>query len=198
MALNASNVEVELREVLLREKPVEMLEASPKGTVPVLVFPNGEVLEESMDIINWSLSTSDRSLWCDYERSEMDRIEALILECDGPFKEALDRYKYPNRYAGVERKLEREKGAEFIWQLEELLKESSYLFGEKFSKADGAILPFVRQFAHVDRDWFWGNNWPNVIRWLGNFLESKQFQNIMKKYSQWESGTEGQQFGGKA
>ncbi len=198
MALNASDVEVELREVLLREKPVEMLEASPKGTVPVLVFEDGEVLEESLDIINWSLSKSDRSLWCDYENSELDRMEVLIQECDGPFKSALDRYKYPNRYADVDREVERGKGASFIRQLNELLEGTSYLFGDRFSKADGAILPFVRQFAHVDRDWFWAEDWPNVIRWLEDFLQSEQFQYIMTKFAQWQSGTEGQQFGGKA
>ena len=198
MALNASDMEVELREVLLREKPVEMLEASPKGTVPVLVFANGEVLEESLDIINWSLSKSDESNWCDFDSSKLDRMEELIQECDGTFKSALDRYKYPNRYVDVTRDIERENGAKFIRQLDELLEGGNYLFGDRFSKADGSILPFVRQFAHVDRDWFWAGDWSNVIRWLDNFLQSEQFKYIMTKYPQWESGTEGQQFGGKA
>ena len=44
MALWASGQHCELREVVLRDKPAELLAASPKGTVPVLVLADGTVI----------------------------------------------------------------------------------------------------------------------------------------------------------
>jgi len=196
LALQACGVPVELREVVLREKPQEMMEASPKGTVPVLVEPDGTVIEESYDIITWALAQSDTARWIQYDTGEVQEMKSLIAESDGLFKQALDRYKYPNRYEGVDRDSERAKGAEFIAKLDKLLDGKPYLFGETFSLADGAILPFVRQFAHVDMDWFYASDWTNAIRWLDAFKESSAFKAIMTKYDQWQSGKEGIRFGG--
>ena len=195
LALFASGQHVMLREVVLRDKPSEMLKASPKGTVPVLVLADGSVIEESLDVMRWALEQDDPQGWRDFDPAILGQMDALVSELDGPFKSALDRYKYPNRYEGIDRVAERELAAEFIVKLDTMLEGQQFLFGETFSFADGAILPFVRQFAHVDRDWFWEANWKNVIRWLEAFLHSERFASVMKKYPQWQSGEDAVEFG---
>lgn len=195
LAVAASGLTVELREVVLRDKPSEMLEASPKGTVPVLVLPDETVLEESLDVMDWALSRQDREGWRDLPGGQLAEIDALIAELDGPFKSALDRYKYENRYDGVVAREERDKAIPFLKKLDERLARSPNLYGERFTFADAACLPFVRQFAHVDRDWFWAQDWPHLIKWLEAFLGSDRFGAIMKKYTQWQSGEPGVIFG---
>ncbi|MEM9330860.1 MAG: glutathione S-transferase [Pseudomonadota bacterium] len=195
IALKSSGIAVELREVVLREKPDAMLEVSPKGTVPVLVLEDGEVLEESLEVMEWALKIRDPEGLTDFESSKISVAESLILACDGPFKAALDHYKYPDRYENIDRDAEREKGASFIRLLDARLASDAFLMGETFTIADAAILPFVRQFAHVDREWFWSETWPNVIRWLDAFLSSDRFRQIMEKYPQWKSGEAGVRFG---
>lgn len=195
LALHATKTLVNLREVVLREKPEEMLDASPKGTVPVLVFENGKILEESLDIMNWALKKSDKMGWKAFPDADLARMEALITACDGDFKSALDAYKYAGRENLEAAHAQRERGAHFIRRLDEMLKDQPFLFGARFSYADAAILPFVRQFAHVDRDWFWAQDWANVICWLEAFLESDAFKSIMLKYPQWKAGDSGVRFG---
>jgi glutathione S-transferase len=196
LAIQACDISLELREVVLRDKPSEMLEVSPKATVPVLVLPDDRVVEESLDVMHWAMQLSDVSGWRDYSKDILDEMDHLIEKNDGPFKSALDRYKYPNRYEGIDRVEERGKGADFIKELEKKLVRHRYLFGDQFAFADAAILPFVRQFAHVDRDWFWSQSWLNVFRWLEEFLDSNQFKSVMIKYDKWESGDAGVRFGG--
>lgn len=196
LALLSSGQVTELREVVLREKPADMLQASPKGTVPVLVLQDGTVLEESLDVMGWALRRDDPEGLRAFPQDVCKAMDELVAESDGPFKSALDRYKYPNRYDGTDRAGEREKGAAFIGKLDGLLDGQPHLFGERISFADIAILPFVRQFAHVDRGWFWAQDWPNVLRWLDVFLESDRFKHIMTKHAQWQSGEEGVRFGG--
>jgi len=191
LAVAASRLTVELREVVLRDKPADMLEASPKGTVPVLVLPDGEVIEESLDVMEWALSRRDPEGWRDLPGDTFGQIEALIEELDGPFKSALDRYKYENRYDGVVAVEQRHLAVPFLLDLEKRLAASPYLFGDRFTFADAAVAPFVRQFAHVDRDWFWAQEWPHLIGWLERFLESSRFKAIMTKYPKWESGEAG-------
>lgn len=189
LAVAASGQQVELREVVLRDKPQGMLDASPKGTVPVLILSDGTILEESLDVIDWALGKSDRESWLEYSNEQRAEMQALVAELDGPFKAKLDRYKYENRFDGVSARAERDKAMGFVKKLNEKLDGQAFLYGPSFSYADGAILPFIRQFAHVDRDWFWSQDWPNVIRWLDAFLVSDRFSAIMKKYPQWhESG----------
>ena len=196
LALAATQTSVELREVVLREKPEEMLEASPKGTVPVLILDNQQVLEESRDIMDWALENSDTQGWLDYSDETIAEMNVLIDESDGPFKAALDAYKYASRDDTIDTTKERGIGAVFMRKLDQMLEGQAYLFGDKFSFADGAILPFVRQFAHVDKEWFWGQDWPNTIRWLEAFLESERFKAIMLKYPQWKAGEDGVAFEG--
>lgn len=196
LALASSLTSVELREVVLREKPDEMLAASPKGTVPVLVLEDETVLEESRDIMQWALENEDREGWLDFTETQLSEMNALVDESDGPFKAALDAYKYASRDDTIDTSKERAIGADFMMKLNAMLEGQAYLFGDTFSFADGAILPFVRQFAHVDRDWFWAQEWYNTIRWLESFLESERFKAIMSKYPQWKTGDQGIEFDG--
>lgn len=179
MALHVSGIEPDFREVVLRDKPEALLEVSPKGTVPVLVLPDGEVLEESLDIMKWSLTQNDPEGWL------ARKDDALIEANDGPFKHHLDRYKYETRHNSdpVEH---RQAATEILARLEERLTQQPYLSGERRGFTDIAIMPFVRQFAHADREWFFAQEWGHLIRWLEEFKGSALFKNIMVKREQWK------------
>jgi len=177
LALASAGIVVALREVLLRDKAPELLAASPKATVPVLVLP-AEVIEESYDIMLWALKLADPEGWLYAHEPD------LIAACDGSFKSALDLYKYGQE--GVE--AARGDAAEFLMGLEARLAEQPFLSGARRGLSDMAIIPFVRQFANVDRRWFDGQNWPHLRDWLDNFLASGRFSAIMHKYPIWQSG----------
>ena len=181
LAIAVSGVEVELREILLRDKAPELLEASTKATVPVVV--NGDsVIDESYDIMLWALKQNDPDAWLERHN------EALIAECDGAFKSALDKYKYKNRHEGTDALEQRAIASEFLNKLDEILATQPYLSGEKIGMTDMSIVTFIRQFANVDRAWFDAEPWPNLIRWLEEFLSSDTFNNIMTKYPKWQAG----------
>ena len=183
LAIASSGVAVELREILLREKPDAFLHTSPKGTVPVVV--DGDVvIEESLDVMHWALRRSDPEHWLEMPAAGHD----LIAEADGPFKQALDRTKYAVRYPDVDVDEERAKVGAFLRKLDAQLDEKPYLFSNTPRLADMAILPFVRQFAHTDLDWFTAQPWPHVTRWLEAFKASDRFQSIMTKYPPWQPG----------
>ncbi len=188
LAVLASGVRCELREIVLRDKAPEFLGASPKGTVPVVVTPDGRVIEESLDVMHWALAQNDPEDWLGAGPSSGDEMEALIAECDGPFKKALDRYKYATRYEGADPLAERAKAQTFLRKLDGRLAGQPYLTGSKISLADMAIVPFVRQFANVDRAWFDAQPWPHLIGWLEAFLASGRFEAIFKKYPKWQAG----------
>lgn len=188
MAISAASVKCLLREVVLRDKPQEMLSVSPKATVPVIVQADGRVVEESLEIMDWALGQNDPENWLQPEAETTDAMRELIAECDGPFKHALDRYKYPDRYDGIDTEEERARGLEFLARLDQRLTDTEFLFGQRPCLADNAIFPFVRQFANTDRDWFDALTLPNPQRWLAHFLESERFLSIMKKYAQWQTG----------
>ena len=183
LAIASAGIAVELREVVLRDKPPELKVASPKATVPVLVLPDG-VIDESFDIMRWALGKADPEGWL------AGRGEGLIAECDRPFKAALDRYKYGRD--GVEEA--RAEASEFLLRLDEILAEQPFLAGDARGLADMAILTFVRQFANVDRGWFDGEAWPALRLWLDNFLASARFAAIMRKYPKWENGDQAVRF----
>lgn len=183
LAIQSAGVEVELREILLRDKPDAFLAASPKGTVPVV--EDGEtVIEESLDVMHWALAQNDPEAWLDMPDPGLD----LIAQTDGPFKTALDRTKYAVRYPDVDVVEERHKAGTFLAMLESQLADTPYLFGDAPRLADMAILPFVRQFAHTDLNWFAAQPWPAVARWLEAFKTSDRFRKIMTKYPQWQPG----------
>lgn len=195
LALAVSDIQCELREVVLRDKPAALLAVSPKGTVPVLVLPD-QVLEHSLDIMLWALRHHDPEGWLQPAAGSLPDMLGLIAQCDGDFKHHLDRYKYPERYPGESAGAHREAGARFLEQLEARLADGLYLFGPHPSLADRAIAPFVRQFAHTDTAWFAGQPWPALQRWLRTFLDSALFARVMTKYPQWHSGAEAVRFPG--
>jgi len=186
MALLVSETTVRLREVVLRDKPDEMIAASPKATVPVLVLPDGEVVDESLAIMRWALGHNDPQHWLQGSDAEA----ALIAEADGPFKHHLDRYKYPVRYDDVDPLEHRAGGLAFLEKLDSLIQKSGQLAGERPTLADHAIFPFVRQFANNDRDWFDSLPLPALQKWLADHLASPLFVTTMQKYPQWQSGEE--------
>lgn len=182
LAVKASGVPVHLREILLRDKPAAMLAASPKGTVPVLETATG-VVDESLDVMRWALGQRDPQGWLDMPEGGF----ALIAQSDGPFKAALDRYKYHVRHEEGTREAAQSEGARFLDQLDRMLVAQDWLYRSQ-SLADMAILPFVRQFANTDRVWFEAQDWPNVHRWLAAFLASDDFAAVMEKYDPWQAG----------
>ena len=183
LAINAAGVPVELREILLRDKPGAFLAASPSATVPCLELPD-QVLDESLDIMVWVLKQRDPQGWLQMP----DDGWALITENDGPFKAALDHVKYAVRFPEVDPQAERAKAAEHLCALDARLRGQDWLFGASATLADFALLPFVRQFANVDRAWFDAQGWPDVSGWLDRFLQSAEFADVMTKYPPWTDG----------
>ena len=177
MALRYSGVAVSIVEVSLKAKPAEMLAISPKGTVPVL-DAKGQVIDESLEIMRWALAQNDPQDWLFGGDS---RIAELIQENDQVFKVHLNRYKYAERYPEQPMEAYRAEGALFLRKLDELLDGRDYLLTDHPSLADVALLPFVRQFAHVDREWFAQTPYVRLQVWLQRFLESELFTAIMKK-----------------
>lgn len=182
MAVAVSGTRVELREVVLRDKPPEMLEASPKGTVPVLIQPNGIVLDQSIDIMRWALAQSDPEGWLGYEG--LDLVDAN----DGPFKHALDRYKYPHRYGLIDGREHRDVALSYLLQWNVRLGATPFLGGVNPAFADIALFPFVRQFAASDADWFAAQPLQALQIWLAALTDSTLFAKIMVRYPQWKTG----------
>ena len=190
MAIAAAGVTVSVREVLLKDKPSELLAASPKGTVPVLVLPDGEVIDESLEVVRWALSANDPQGWLQGAEIASEWIQA----CDGEFKHWLDRYKYADRYPEYPAITYRENAETFLAKVEGALSNSLGITGETPSVVDVALFPFFRQFAGVDPEWWREAPYPNTRRWLEGWLNSALFSAIMAKYSRWKTGQPGQQF----
>ena len=184
MAIAYAGIDVGLREVVLKDKPAAMLEASSKGTVPVLIDTNGRVIDESLDVMAWALDQHDSDHWLSGEGLQ----DPLIDSCDNTFKHWLDRYKYAVRFPEHSEQWYREQGELFLDQLEHLLTHHRYLRSDSLSAVDIAVMPFVRQFAGVDTNWWSERPYPRVATWLEQLLESDLFKRVMKKYSQWQDG----------
>ena len=180
-----SGTSVELREIVLRDKPDEMLQASPKGTVPVLILQDGKVIDESLDIMLWALERNDPEGWL---RGDLNEMITLVESCEDEFKNHLDRYKYANRYDGVDPLYHRKAACEFLKVLEGRLEKNTFLFGDNPALADMATVTFVRQFANVDRGWFDTCDYPFVRQWVLRFMDSPVFKSIMNKYAIWHKG----------
>lgn len=181
LALAISGTACELREVKLRAKPEAMVAASPKATVPVLVLPDGTVIDQSLKIMRWALAHNDPEGWL--TRTDED----LIARNDGPFKYDLDRYKYPERH-GSDTATHRDGGLAFLLDLEARLQATPQLCGAARGLADAAVMPFVRQFAAVDPDWFAAQPLPHLQAWLAGHLASDLFEGIMVRYAAWSPG----------
>jgi glutathione S-transferase len=181
MAIKVSGVAVDTHEVSLRAKPKEMLECSPKGTVPVLKFADGSVLEQSLDIMQWALSLNDPEHWLDSDQVVSAEIMSLIKQNDESFKPALDLYKYAVRFPEHSEAYYREQAELFLAELNARLSKDGYLMGGRYTLADMAIFPFIRQFCNVNPDWFYASPYPHLIQWLDRLINSELFQNIMQK-----------------
>lgn len=190
MALAASGNRVQLREVVLRDKPPALLAASPKGTVPVLVLADGEVVDQSLEIMLRVLRSHDPLQWLPESGAEMQSSLQRIARCDGEFKLHLDRYKYPHRYQLPDGNTHRAQGAEFLTTMQDRLQAHGFLHGAHWGLADAAIAPFVRQFAHTDPTWFAAQPWQALQRWLQTFEASEIFTLCMHKTPAWREGEE--------
>ena len=185
LALAAVDCTVELVEVDLKAKPDRMLELSPKGTVPVLHLEDGTVLEESLDIMMWALRTYEPLGWLGESAAELDEMMAAIEVNDRAFKHHLDRTKYAVRYEGADAEEHRALALELLATLSQRLTHSPYLWGQRPKIADWALLPFVRQFASIDRGRFDQEVDPALVGWLDRGLSSSLFVEVMKKGGRW-------------
>lgn len=180
MALLQASVGFDAYEVVLRDKPREMLEMSPKGTVPVLVLPDGLVIDESLDIMRWAFEGGNQEGW--WQRSDTPANRALIALNDGRFKQQLDLYKYPQRAAGTDPTFHRDEALSCLLEvLERQLTISPYLGGREPCATDLALFPFVRQFRAVDPGWFDALPLKATQQWLQGWLQSELFEACMKK-----------------
>ncbi|QRX83514.1 glutathione S-transferase [Glaciimonas sp. PAMC28666] len=183
LAIKASGTPLKMVEVSLRNKPQAMLDCSPKGTVPVLQLQDGTVIDQSLDIMRWALAMNDPLQWLDQDSELAAETAALIAHNDGSFKVSLDRYKYAERFPEFTAADYRAQCELFLSTLNERLALHSYLVHDQPSLADMAIFPFVRQYAHVDKVWFYGpeNPHPHLIRWLDGLTASPLFIAVMEK-----------------
>jgi len=183
---------VQLREVVLKNKPAQMLAISPKGTVPVLELAEGDsskrlVIEESREILEWALQQKDPQ---GLLKVDLANAQTLLDQNDNEFKHWLDRYKYADRHPELSQLEYRQQGEVFLQELDNLLGKNRYLLGDNISIADIGIMPFVRQFAHVDREMFYSLPYPNLQQWLRDWLEHPVFQQVMIKFQPWQEGDE--------
>ena len=199
-ALIVSGIQVELREVALRDKPADLLTASPKGSVPILVVPGDSkqsyVLDESWDIMLWALRQQDPRAWLGQNESLVKTAWSWVAENDGAFKYYLDRYKYSDRFPEQPQSEYRAACETFLARIELNLSSTTNLLGDRFTLADAALLPFARQFAAVDADWFATAPYPHLRSWLTRFTESDLFSRLMRIVPLWQHGDEPVVFGG--
>ncbi len=188
LGLLFAELPVELREITLKNKPVHMLAISPKGTVPVLQLADGVVIEESREIMEWALEQQDPQELMNPKT--LHQGNTLIEQNDQEFKYWLDRYKYADRHLEMTQTEYRQKGEAFLQILEELLTKNTYLLEDSVTIADIGIMPFVRQFAHVDRDVFYSLPYPKLQIWLKNWLAHPLFIQAMTKFQPWQDGDE--------
>lgn len=188
LAIACATTTVELREVLLRDKPADMLRHSPKGTVPVLLLPDGSVLEQSLDIMYWALRQHDPEHWLPHSADQRAETSALIDRNDGEFKTHLDHYKYAVRHPEHPPEHYRSQAKVILNDLNTRLTRQPWLIGDQTSLADIALLPFLRQFAYVDKHWFDQAPYPSLQRWLRSLLETPRFQQVMHKQPIWSPG----------
>lgn len=197
IGLLEANIKVELREIILRDKPQHMLELSPKATVPVLLLPNGTVIDESLDILLWALNQNDPNKLLTADPKTTNKlIEQTDGSKDSHFKHHLDRYKYATRYNNDDTQTSQQTTAltariaaeTFIQTLEVLLTDHQFLLANNPTLADYAIAPFVRQFANSGREWWNAAPYPNTQKWLEAFIASPTFQTIFQKFPLWQPG----------
>ena len=187
LALRLCKIECIIREISLKAKNSEFLKVSPKGTVPVLVLPNGKVLEESLDIINWSLEQNDPNKLKANDKVTKKINDKYIQLFDKDFKFHLDRYKYSSRYNISNSEIHRNKALKLLTEINAMLEGKDYIGGQRMSLLDISILPFVRQYRIADINWFDNHlGLSNINNWVNIFLNTKILASIMTKYKVWE------------
>ena len=186
LAIFKAKQAVLLRDLVLSNKPAAMIAVSPKGTVPVLVLANGTVIEESLEVMLWALQQTDPDglLHCQKEGA-LPAMLLLINEFDNDFKISLEAYKCAKRYQEDNVTQCRAVCQQYIQQLEQRLTEHTFLMSDKESLADIALIPFIRQFARVERQWYLQSPYPMVRRWLNSYLQSPVFTKVMAKHPLW-------------
>ncbi len=184
MAMAYAGIACELRELLLRDKPADMLKHSPKGTVPVLITATGQVIDESLEVMLWALQQHDPQDWL----ATLDNSLPLIHSHDTDFKPLLDRYKYADRHPQLTATEHQQMTLPFIAALDQRLSGHSYLVNEQVSVADVALFPFIRQYAMVDKNWFDQLPYPYLQRWLDAWLNSELFAAVMPKCALFNEG----------
>lgn len=190
LALQSCGIQVQLREILLKNKPEHMLMLSPKGTVPVMQLPDGEVLEESQDIVFYALNnmaqkhmpTSNDKQWL---QSQQASTRNWLRACDDEFKPWLDKFKYADRFPEHNEAWYREQACQFLNHLEHQLSSQTYLDGDKPSLSDWALMPFVRQFAGVDKHWWQSRPLPLLANWLQSLIDTPTFRQCMQKFPEY-------------
>lgn len=187
MALSRCNVYLELREILLKNRPVELLKISPKGTVPVLQLEDGKIIDESKDIMKWVIKKY-KSNWSEID---YDKQKNIIEVNDTEFKYWLDRYKYSDRFPEKTKNEYKQKCIKYLIKFETTLQKQLFLMGDKVQMVDVAIIPFIRQYAFVENDEF-SNRFPKLNQYLNKFIDSKLFISVMAKYKVWDNTTKGQ------
>ena len=193
MALKLTNIKCEIREVRLNNKPKQMIDKSPKGTVPVLVLEK-KVIDESNDIIEWALSLNN-IFDGNIDHDQIDLTNNLIELFDSKFKYNLDRYKYATRYENINKDKHKKECLEILINLENLISNEGWILGSKINKLDISILPFIRQFRIADIEWFdKQNKIKGIQKILFNFLDSNLFKEVMYKYDVWEENADPQFF----
>lgn len=187
MALHLAEIKCEIREIRLSNKPEQMLEVSPKGTVPILILED-KVIDESYDIVNWVIEQSN--IFNDnLESDQIDLTESLIKKFDDEFKYHLDRYKYVTRYENTDSDFHKAECLKILVDLEATASNDKWIFGENLNKLDISILPFIRQFRIANPEWFDSlEEISRIKKILNNYLDSEEFKKIMFKYDEWELG----------
>lgn len=190
MALKYARLKIILREVVLSDLPVDVLAVSPQATVPSLVISENECMDESWDIVKWAIQQSDPENWLGENNGYLNDAEMLVETNDYSFKDDLDHYKYADRFPEQPMEYYRQRGEEFVEELNEMLKQNNFLLAEHITVADIAIFPFIRQFSMVDKDWFDKAPYPELQRWLDFMLDTEWFSEAFKKHEIWKPGSE--------
>ena len=190
LAIKYSGINVEIREVDLNNIPQALAAISSDQTVPLILEANGNVIDESWDIVKWAVENNDPDAWLGSDVSLLQDAEMLVETNDYSFKPDLDHYKYADRYPECPMQHYRSECEEFLTELEDRLSENRYLSANSISISDIAVLPFIRQFALVDKEWFDSTSYTKVQEWLNEFLESELLESVMTKYPLWTEGDE--------
>ena len=198
LALAHAGLACELREINLRNKPQALLDASPKGTVPVLVLQDGKVIDQSLEVMLHALNGNDPDGWLQPTQGSLEDMLALIERNDGFFKQALDRCKYPERHDAETVNQAQADALTWLSELNDLLEETGYLFGLNPSLADMALRPFVRQYARIDEAQWNEQPWPHLQDWLQRWIDSALFAEVMETYPGWVPGSTGPTFVGES